>query len=49
MFKRNIIVFVAVLVTLVGAGCSSVKVAIKFNGQSISQNGVPVANNASGA
>jgi len=44
MFKRNLIVFAAVLIILAEAGCSSVKVANKFNGQHISQDGVPIAN-----
>lgn len=44
MLNRIIIVFAAVLVTLAVAGCSSVKVADKFNGQNISQSGTPVAN-----
>lgn len=44
MFKKNLIVFAVILITLVGAGCSSVKVANKFNEQNISQSSVPVAN-----
>ena len=44
MLDRIIIVFVTVLATLAIAGCSSVKVANKFNGQNISRSGAPVAN-----
>lgn len=44
MLNRILMVFIVVLITLTIIGCSSVKVADKFNGQNISQTGTPVAN-----
>lgn len=44
MLNRILIVFAAALITLAIVGCSSVKVAEKFNGQNVSQDGTVVVN-----
>ena len=44
MMNRIITIFMVVFITLVLVGCSSVKVADKFDGQNVSKNGTQSAN-----